>query len=97
MSLEGFVRVRPYPRRNREGEIDIIDEHTRDMPGRKTSTGKSVNMQKLREIWGNSTGAYGSIARDGIFRENAKAEGFTDSDADEYLATMKSVGIEDQE
>jgi len=88
MSLEGFVRVRPYSRRNREGEIDVVGEHTRDLP-RKTITGKSVNLQRLREIWENSTSAYGSIARDGIFRENARSEGFTDSDVDEYLAILK--------
>jgi len=88
MSLEGFVRVRPYSRRNREGEIDVVGEHTRDLP-RKTTTGKSVNLQRLREIWENSTSAYGSIARDGIFRENARSEGFTDSDVDEYLEMLK--------
>ena len=88
MSLEGFVRVRPYSRRNRDGEIDVIGEHTRDAP-RRTTTGKSVNIQKLREIWANSTSAYGSIARDGIFKENARAEGFTDTDVDEFLEMIK--------
>ena len=87
MSLEGFVRVRPYPRR-RDGNIEIVGEHTRDIP-RKTTTGKSVNLERLRAIWANSTSAYGSIARDGIFRENARSEGFTDTDVDEFLEMIK--------
>ena len=82
MSLAGFVRLkRPYAKQ----DGTVVDSH---MQRYSTGTGRAVNWERLGEIWNETPSALGSIARDDIFRNNAKSEGFTDRDVDDFLRSM---------